>query len=155
MKSPDGATTSSWYDTAKPPHYPTPPRSSRADVCVVGAGIAGLTTAYLLANEGKSVVVVDDGDVASGQSGRTSAHLASAIDARFTELQKIHGPDGSRLAYESHNAAIDRIERIVADEKIACDFKRIDGYLFSIPTDPPDLLDRELEAAHRAGFKDA
>jgi glycine/D-amino acid oxidase-like deaminating enzyme/nitrite reductase/ring-hydroxylating ferredoxin subunit len=154
MKSPDGATTSSWYDTAKSPRYPAPPPSSRADVCVVGAGIAGLTTAYLLAKEGKSVIVVDEGDVGSGQTGRTSAHLASAIDDRFTGLQKIHGPEGSRLAYESHNAAIDRIEKIVADEKINCDFKRIDGYLFSLPTDPPDLLDRELEAAHRAGFKD-
>src|SRR5262245_57389866 len=117
MKSPDGATTSSWYDTVKPPHYQPPPRTSRVDVCVVGAGIAGRTTAYLLAKEGKQVVVLDEGDVGSGQSGRTSAHLASAIDDRFAELQKIHGPEGSKLAYESHNAAIDRIEKIASDEK--------------------------------------
>src|SRR5437764_1423787 len=101
MKSPDGATTPVWYETAKPPRYKSPPGTQRVDVCVVGAGIAGLTTAYLLAGEGKSVAVLDDGDVASGQSGRTSAHLASAIDDRFTEVQKIHGPEGSKLAYES------------------------------------------------------
>jgi len=154
MKSPDGATTPSWYDTVQPPRYPPPPDNLRVDVCVVGAGIAGLTTAYLLAREGKSVAVLDDGPVASGQSGRTSAHLASAIDDRFTEVQKLHGPEGSKLAYESHAAAIDRIEKIVSEEKIDCDFKRIDGYLFSIPSDPPDLLDRELEASIRAGFKD-
>ena len=153
MKSPDGATTPSWYDTAKPPRYPPPPQSLRVDVCVVGAGIAGLTTAYLLAKEGKSVAVVDEGGVGSGQTGRTSAHLASAIDDRFIEVQKTHGPDGSRIAYESHAAAIDKIEQIVAEKKIDCDFKRIDGYLFSVPGDPPDLLDRELEAAIRAGFK--
>ena len=154
MKSPDGSTTPSWYDTAKAPRYAPPPQNLRVDVCVVGAGIAGLTTAYLLAKEGKSVVVLDEGDVGSGQTGRTSAHLASAIDDRFIEVQKIHGPDGSKLAYESHATAIDRIEQIVAEEKIDCDFKRIDGYLFSVPSDPPDLLDRELEAAIRAGFKD-
>ena len=154
MKSPDGATTPSWYDTTRPPRYKAPPDSLRVDVCVVGAGIAGLTTAYLLAGEGKSVAVLDEGEVASGQSGRTSAHLASAIDDRFTEVQRVHGPDGSRLAYESHAAAIDRIEKIVAEEKIDCDFKRLDAYLFSLPTDPPDLLDRELEASLRAGFKD-
>jgi glycine/D-amino acid oxidase-like deaminating enzyme len=112
-----------------------------------------LTTAYLLAKEGKSVAVLDEGEVGSGQTGRTSAHLSSVIDDRFVEVQKLHGPDGSRLAYESHAAAIDRIEKIVADEKIDCDFKRIDGYLFSVPTDLPDLLDRELEAALRAGSR--
>ena len=155
MKSPDGATTSNWYDTVKPPRYSPPPGNLRVDVCVVGAGIAGLTTAYLLAKEGKSVVVLDEGEVASGQSGRTSAHLASANDDRFIEVQKIHGVEGSKLAYESHAAAIDRIEKIVAEETIDCDFKRLDGYLFSLPTDEPDLLDRELEAAKRAGFADA
>ena len=155
MKSPDGATTPSWYDTVKVPRYSPPPRTSRADVCVVGAGIAGLTTAYLLSREGKSVVVLDEGEVGSGQTGRTTAHLASALDDRFMEVQKIHGPDGSRLAYESHAAAIDRIEKIVAEEQIDCDFKRLDGYLFSLPTDGADFLDRELEAAHRAGFRDA
>ena len=155
MKSPDGATTSNWYDTVRPPTYGPPPRTLRVDVCVVGAGIAGLTTAYLLAKEGKKVAVLDEGGVGSGQSGRTSAHLASAIDDRFAEVQKIHGPQGSKLAYESHAAAIDRIEKIVAEETIDCDFKRVDGYLFSLPTDEPDLLDRELEAAKRAGFDDA
>ena len=154
MKRPDGATTSSWYETARPPRYEAPPRTLRADVCVVGAGIAGLTTAYLLGKEGKQVVVLDEGPVASGQTGRTSAHLASAIDDRFAEVQKIHGPEGSKLAYESHASAIDRIEKIVAEEQIDCDFKRIDGYLFSVPSDPPDLLNRELEAAQRAGFRD-
>lgn len=154
MKSPDGVTTPVWYETAKLPRHEAPPRTLRADVCVVGAGIAGLTTAYLLAKEGKQVVVLDEGEIGSGQTGRTSAHLASAIDDRFIEVQKIHGPEGSKLAYESHAAAIDQIEKIVAEETIDCDFKRIDGYLFSVPGDPPDLLDRELEAALRAGFKD-
>lgn len=154
MKSRDGATTPVWYETAKPPRYSPPPSNLRVDVCVVGAGIAGLTTAYLLAKEAKSVAVLDEGEVASGQTGRTSAHLASAIDDRFVEVQKIHGPEGSKLSYESHAAAIDRIEKIVAEEQIDCDFKRIDGYLFSVPSDPPDLLDRELEAAIRAGFND-
>lgn len=154
MKSPDGATRPSWYDTVTPPRYSAPPRSLRTDVCVVGAGIAGLTTAYLLAKEGKKVVVLDEGDVGSGQTGRTSAHLGSAIDDRFVEIQKMHGPDGSRLAHESHAAAIDTIERIASEEKIDCDFVRLDAYLFSLPNDPPDLLDREWEAAQRAGFKD-
>jgi glycine/D-amino acid oxidase-like deaminating enzyme/nitrite reductase/ring-hydroxylating ferredoxin subunit len=154
MKSPDGATVPYWYKGAKIPKYRSPGRKLQADVCIVGAGIAGLATAYFLAQEGKSVVVLDEGEIGGGQTCRTSAHLASAIDDRFIEIERMHGQKASRLAYQSHAAAIDAIERICRDEKIKCDFKRLDAFLSSLPTDPPDLLDRELAAAKRAGFAD-
>jgi glycine/D-amino acid oxidase-like deaminating enzyme/nitrite reductase/ring-hydroxylating ferredoxin subunit len=155
MKSPDGQTKPAWYETAKLPTYPeVPPGQTLTDICIVGAGIAGLTTAYLLAKTGKSVVILDQGPIASGQTGRTSAHLASAIDDRFIEIEKIHGREGSQLAYQSHAAAIDLIEKIAHDEKIDCDFHRLNGFLFALPEDPPDLLDQELDAAKRAGFAD-
>ena len=123
-----------------------------AEVCVVGAGIAGLTTAYLLACDGVRVVLLDDGPIAGGQSQRTTAHLSNAIDDRFYEVERIHGEEGSRLAAESHGAAIDRIESIVHAEAIGCDFTRLDGYLFLAPGESKDTLDRELGAAHRAGL---
>ncbi|MDQ2979575.1 MAG: FAD-dependent oxidoreductase, partial [Acidobacteriota bacterium] len=56
------------------------------------------------------------------------------------------------LAAESHGAAIERIERIVEEEKIACDFERVDGFLFAAPDSDPAELDRELKAARRAGL---
>lgn len=124
-----------------------------ADVCIVGAGIAGLSTAYLLLREGKSVVVLDDGRTGGGQTGQTTAHLSNALDDRFAEIEKVHGADGARLAAESHTAAIDRIEVIVREEHIECDFERLDGYLFLAPGQSPDLLDQEFEAAHRAGLR--
>ena len=124
------------------------------DVCVVGAGIAGLTTAYLLLKEGKSVVILDDGPVGGGQTERTTAHLSNAIDDRYTEIESWHGPDGAKLAAESHTAAIDTIEAIVAREKIDCDFERLDGFLFSPPESEPSLLENELHAARRAGLMD-
>jgi glycine/D-amino acid oxidase-like deaminating enzyme/nitrite reductase/ring-hydroxylating ferredoxin subunit len=156
MKPADGQTQSAWYETAKVPTYPALPKGqSLTDVCVVGAGIAGLTTAYLLAKAGKSVIVLDEGAIASGQTGRTSAHLASAIDDRFIEIEKIHGREGSQLAYQSHAGAIDTIQKIAEDEKIDCDFHRLNAYLFALPDDAPDLLDQELDAAKRAGFADS
>jgi glycine/D-amino acid oxidase-like deaminating enzyme/nitrite reductase/ring-hydroxylating ferredoxin subunit len=106
----------------------------------------------LLAREGRSVVVLDDGPIGGGQTERTTAHLASAIDDRYFELERIHGEQGARLAAESHSFAIDQIERIAQEEKIECDFRRVDGYLFVPPEESTDILDRELEAARRAGL---
>ena len=69
-----------------------------ADVCVVGAGIAGLTVGYLLAREGRKVLLLDDGPVAGGETSRTTAHLVNALDDRFYELERLHGAKGARLA---------------------------------------------------------
>src|SRR5262245_34413061 len=144
--------TSVWMATAKVPGHRPLAKDVQADVCVVGAGIAGLSAAYLLAQEGKSVVVLDDGPVAGGQTQRTTAHLSNAIDDRFFEVEKVHGQEGARLAAESHTAAIDRIESICEQEGINCDFFRVDGYLFLAPGQSPDILDQERDAAHRAGL---
>jgi glycine/D-amino acid oxidase-like deaminating enzyme/nitrite reductase/ring-hydroxylating ferredoxin subunit len=152
MKSPDGKTVPTWKQLVSPPRYPQPPERAHANVCVVGAGIAGLMTAYLLAGEGKSVIVLDEGPVGGGQTERTSAHLASAIDDRFTEIERIHGQDGARICYESHSSGISLIESIARDEGIDCDFARIDGLLFPAPGQDVKALDEELEAARRAGF---
>ncbi|HEX5445571.1 MAG TPA: FAD-dependent oxidoreductase [Pirellulales bacterium] len=146
--------SSPWPTTAAPPRFAALSKDAHADVCIVGAGIAGLSTAYLLARQGRSVIVLDHGSIASGQTQRTTAHLSNAIDDRYTEIEKIHGQDGARLAAESHTAAIDRIEAICQAEGIECDFQRVDGYLFTPPGESTDILDQEYEAARRAGLTD-
>ena len=90
--------TSLWLDTVHTFDAPVLQHDLSADVCVVGAGIAGLTTAYLLAREGKSVVVIDARTVGAGETAMTTAHLSSEIDATYKEILRLHGPDGARLA---------------------------------------------------------
>ena len=143
-----------WQATAKLPSLSPLTADTAADVCVVGAGIAGLTTAYLLTQVGKSVVVLDDGAIGSGMTGVTTAHLTNAIDDRYFEIERLHGEHGARLAADSHSAAIDCIESIVRREGIECDFARVDGYLFLAPEHGEDMLDRELAAARRAGLNE-
>lgn len=123
----------------------------RADVCVIGAGIAGLSTAYMLAKAGKKVIVVDDGPIGGGESGRTTAHLTNAMDDRIYVLEHIHGEDGARRIVQSHGAAVERIAQIVRDEGIDCDFERVDGYLFLGGDDSERVIDEELAAARRTG----
>jgi glycine/D-amino acid oxidase-like deaminating enzyme/nitrite reductase/ring-hydroxylating ferredoxin subunit len=149
-----GVSASIWID-AEQERYDAPP-PHEVDVCIVGGGIAGLTTALVLAREGVGVAVIDDGPIGGGETGRTSAHLASAVDDHYYELESKFGERGAQLIAESHAAAIDWIEATIQEHGIDCDFRRVDGYLFA----PPDShgeralreLDKELIAAMRAGL---
>jgi glycine/D-amino acid oxidase-like deaminating enzyme/nitrite reductase/ring-hydroxylating ferredoxin subunit len=151
---PGGDSTSIWHGTADVPTFPALTRSGSTDVVVVGAGIAGLSVAYHLARGGKKVVVLDDGPIGGGETGRTTAHLTYAMDDRIYSLEAAHGAEGARLAVESHAAAINRFQQIAQLEDIDCDFARIDGYLMSRTPGQTGELEREFEAAHRAGLTD-
>jgi glycine/D-amino acid oxidase-like deaminating enzyme/nitrite reductase/ring-hydroxylating ferredoxin subunit len=144
--------TSLWLDTAQPHRYPPLTADAEADVCVIGAGISGVTTAWLLAAEGRSVVLIDDGTPGCGETAMTTAHLSAVIDDRYTEMIRLHGEDGARLACDSHRSAIDRIERICREERIDAGFRRVSGYLFPGPGHDERYLDEELDAARRAGL---
>jgi glycine/D-amino acid oxidase-like deaminating enzyme/nitrite reductase/ring-hydroxylating ferredoxin subunit len=148
-----GTTKSVWMRTDRVPACDKGlSQNVTADVCVVGAGIAGLSVAYELATVGKKVIVIDDGPIGGGETFRTTAHLVNALDDRYFELESLHGADGARLAAQSHTKAVDRIEDIVRGESIDCDFTRLDGFLFAPPDESSEELQRELEAAHRAGL---
>jgi glycine/D-amino acid oxidase-like deaminating enzyme/nitrite reductase/ring-hydroxylating ferredoxin subunit len=147
-------TVSIWQDTFTVPSRPPLTEHLTTDVCVIGAGIAGLTVAYTLVKAGKRVIVLDLAQVGSGESGRTTAHLANALDDRYSALEKARGVASTRKTAEAHTAAIDLIEGIIRAESIDCDFVRLDGYLFLGGDDTRSVLEDELAAAHRAGLTD-
>jgi glycine/D-amino acid oxidase-like deaminating enzyme/nitrite reductase/ring-hydroxylating ferredoxin subunit len=150
-KTDSGSTVSAWMATAELPTFPPLAEDADCEVCIVGAGIAGLTTAYTLARAGKHVIVLDDGPIGGGETGRTTAHLSWALDDYYAEIEKVHGHDGARIAAESHRSAVDRIEAICREERIDCDFERVDGYWFAARPEDATLLDAEADAARRAG----
>ena len=151
---PGGDTLSIWHGTCEVPKYPKLTKSGSTEVCVIGAGIAGLSVAYHLAREGKKVTVLDDGPIGGGETGRTTAHLTYAMDDRFHALESVHGEDGVRMTVESHAAAINRFQQIAQLEGIDCDFMRVDGYLMSRTPGQSGELEKEFEAGHRAGLSD-
>src|SRR2546423_6059503 len=147
-----GENISFWERTSRKLYTQPLTESLATEVCVIGAGIAGVTTAYLLAKQGKHVVLLDDGPIGGGMTGRTTAHLVNALDDRYYEIEKMLGQECARLSATSHTAAIDFAEEIVREERIDCDFERLDGYLFLPPGGSVKELMEELEALHRVGL---
>lgn len=152
MNTRSGATRSLWMAAVDTPELPVLNAPIHCDVCIIGAGIAGLTTAYLLLHDGLDVVILDDGPLGGGETSRSTAHLSNEIDDRYTTIERIHGPHAAMLAAEAHTSAIHRIEMIVKEEGFDCDFERLDGYLFLDEGQPRQQLHDELEAARRAGL---
>jgi cation diffusion facilitator CzcD-associated flavoprotein CzcO len=91
MQNDSGKTTSIWMTTAAMLDEGVLGENLHADVCVVGAGMAGMSTAYMLSRAGKSVVVLDDGAIGGGQTARTTAHLSNVLSYRYYELEQMHG----------------------------------------------------------------
>ena len=146
-----GSNTSYWTDTTPPYVQNSLKENIETDVVIVGGGIAGLSVAYCLLKSGKKIVLVEDGFIGSGETGRTTAHLVTALDDRYYKMQNIFGDEKTKLIAESHIAAINFVEQTIKKENIDCGFERVNGYLFRHSTDKKDSLEQELTAALKAG----
>ncbi|HET6572401.1 MAG TPA: FAD-dependent oxidoreductase [Fimbriiglobus sp.] len=122
------------------------------DVCVVGAGIAGLSVAYALACAGRKVVVLEARSIGAGMTGHTTAHLSDVIDDRYTHVISVRGVETARIGAEAHRAAIDVIEQTVRREQIDCGFTRLDGYLVAASEEDNDTLGEEFVSARKLGI---
>jgi glycine/D-amino acid oxidase-like deaminating enzyme/nitrite reductase/ring-hydroxylating ferredoxin subunit len=141
-----------WNASAEFPVYAPLVSNVTAEVCVVGGGLGGLTTAYLLAREGLSVVLLEALQLGEGETAHTTAHLA-VPDDRYSYIEDAHGEEAARVVAESFAAAIDLVEEISTHEGIDCDFLRLDGFLISCASHPEDELAKELAASRRAGVQ--
>jgi glycine/D-amino acid oxidase-like deaminating enzyme/nitrite reductase/ring-hydroxylating ferredoxin subunit len=133
-------------------NFPMLESNLETEVVIVGGGIAGLTTAYCLATSGKKVIVIEDGYIGSGETGRTTAQIVTALEDRYFQMEDIFGKENATLIAESHRSAIDFIAEVVNKENIDCDFERLDGYLFLHPTDKQENLQKELDSLIRCGI---
>lgn len=148
-----GDNLSFWFASViKPLAFEKLSSNVETDILVVGGGISGLTTAYCLAKEGLKVILVEDGFIGSGETGRTTAHLTCALDDRYFKLEKTFDQFTAKLAAQSHTAAIEWIANTVQQNNIDCHFKRVDGYLFLHPSDSSETLLEEYNATQRAGL---
>jgi glycine/D-amino acid oxidase-like deaminating enzyme/nitrite reductase/ring-hydroxylating ferredoxin subunit len=118
-----------WSDSAAFPPFPTLDRDIDVDVVVVGGGVTGLTTAYLLAASGRSVAVLERDRSAQVDTGHTTAHLTMVTDRRLTDLERAFGRTHAQAVWDAGLAAIAQIDDIVREHGIDCGFEWVDGYL--------------------------
>lgn len=140
-----------WGATATLPRFAPLHGDASADVCVIGAGIAGLSTAYMLLRDGRSVIVIDAHGVGAGQSAYSTAHFAPP-DERYVEIERGFGAETAALVADSYRQATDCAEAIIRTEKIVCDFERVDGYLFNPSGQWDEVLEREYAVTSRLGL---
>lgn len=118
------ADTSYWLASAPPmTTSPGAPRS-RYDAVVVGAGFTGLIAARYLAKAGMSVAVLERGTLGAGASGRNGGHLNNGLAHSYSGAVAAWGPERARALYRAFDESIDLIERLIAEDGIACDFRR-------------------------------
>lgn len=140
-----------WMDVEVAPAARPLDRDTTVDVVVIGAGIAGLSTAYELSLRGRSVAVLDRGDIAGGMTARTTAHLAPVCDDGLSALLSMRGKILAQRFHHSQSEAVDRIEQIQRENDIDCDFRRLDGVLFPASEEDVSVLEEEAEAAAEIG----
>lgn len=144
-------TKSLWEATAIP-QYKTLTQNLSTEVCVVGGGISGISIAYQLAKRGHKVILLEGARIASGQSGRTTAHLTYQVEEQLSRLLKHMSKERLEIFVDSHKRAIDMIEETIIEEQINCDFNRLDGYLFLGPEDQVEILKDEVRIGHEIGL---
>ncbi|KAF2098808.1 DAO-domain-containing protein [Rhizodiscina lignyota] len=143
-----GVNESVWVHLDPPSNRPTfsaLDHDLETEVCIVGAGIAGISTAYELVSRGHEVTLVEAREVLSGETGRTSGHLSNALDDGYVNIKKKHGQSGAQAAADSHTWAINRVAEIAKSLNIECEYRKLPAYEISQYPRGDQEHDKEVE----------
>ena len=144
-----------WYQDVSMPRFPKLTASSETDVVIIGGGLTGVLSAYLLAKKGKRVVLLEKRTMGSGATGYTTGFLTQSIDTNLADLLWMLGQEKAKLVTNSHGEGVRLLEQIVKDERIDCEFVRCDNVVFAEAGKENDAgaLAGELKAAVILGLE--
>lgn len=142
-----------WLDSMKKNHnFTSLSQDIETDVCIIGAGIFGLTCAYYLSNLGFQVVVLEKNEIGEKATGHTTAKITSQHSLFYDYL--IHSY-GKKFAYdylEANENAIKNIKQIIDLEKIKCDFEEQNSYVYTTKKTELNKIKKEISAVESLGF---
>ncbi len=148
-----GRAESYWLATVPEPSYPALKGDIRVDIAIIGGGIAGLTTAYLLKEAGfSSIAVIEAGRILRGVTGHTTAKVTSQHSLIYDRLLSKFGKRQAQQYAESNQAALEKIASIVASKKIDCDFVRKPSYVYAGSEDSTNKIQNEAQTARNLGL---
>jgi glycine/D-amino acid oxidase-like deaminating enzyme/nitrite reductase/ring-hydroxylating ferredoxin subunit len=147
-----GKPVSLWIATTPETNYPVFPQDLTVDVAILGGGIAGIATAYLLKQSGATVALVEAGRIAKSVTGNTTAKITSLHGLIYDYLISQFGEGGARQYADAQQAAIEKIASLIEEHKISCDFRRTSAYTFTESEEELDQIKAEVEAATKLGL---
>ncbi|MHB0975585.1 MAG: FAD-dependent oxidoreductase [Candidatus Aquicultorales bacterium] len=153
MQLEPGGTRSLWIATTPQTYYPPLESDLEIDVLVVGAGIVGLTTAYLLSNEGLSVAVIESDRIVAGVTGHTTAKLTALQGSTvYQNIVKHFGAETAKAYAVMNVSAIQTVESLAGSNGIACDFERTTAYTFTESEAGIQAIGAEARTLRELGF---
>jgi glycine/D-amino acid oxidase-like deaminating enzyme len=141
-----------WLYSAKKQAYKKLTKDIDVDVAIIGGGISGLTTAYLLKQAGKKVVVIEKDTIASGTTGNTTGKVTSQHNLIYADLYEHSGQNDAKLYGKANETAIAQIEKLIKEEKIDCDWKRADNYVYTCDPVEVEKYKNEAKIAQKLGL---
>ncbi|WP_395746104.1 FAD-dependent oxidoreductase [Prosthecobacter sp.] len=143
------------WKLASVPSFPALDQDASTEALVIGGGISGVTAAYLLAQAGCSVILVEKDRLGSGQTFCTTAHISYPTDERLRDLVKTFGREHAEAVWDACKASSDQIRRNVCAESIDCDFSHVPAYLYAAEgaeKDETPALHEDASLASWMGF---
>ena len=142
-----------WFETEKTAKFKSLDNNIETDVCIIGAGIFGLTSAYYLSKKGLNTVIIDRNEIAHGVTGHTTAKITSQHGLIYKYLIDSFGLEMAKQYLEANEEAIKNIETIIKNEQIDCDFEKQNSYVYT--TNENEIVDikNEITALHSLGFE--
>ena len=143
---------STWESFYVPQKFGKLKENTSTDAVIIGGGMVGILTAYLLAKEGISVVILEKDRILTGATMFTTAFLTQNYDTDIVDSIKIYGKKKTKQIWDSHGNAIDLIEKIIKQEKIECEFMWCSNYSYGNVEEDVDLLKEEYDAMKKVSI---
>jgi glycine/D-amino acid oxidase-like deaminating enzyme len=141
-----------WEESSEDTNYPELKEDLEVDVAIVGGGISGLNTGYLIKKAGFSVAIVERGKIARGTSGNTTGKVTSQHGIIYESLKQSLGESTAKIYGEANQEAIKQIETLIKNEKINCGWKRSDNFVYTRDSNQVKTYQKEAKTAQKLGL---